>query len=305
MWMMAGWITTASCVQTKNNSQMTYRTLTPEQEYVIIHKGTERPFSGEYDDHWDEGTYHCRRCDALLYRSTEKFDAGCGWPAFDDEIPGAVHRIPDADGRRTEIVCAACKGHLGHIFTGERLTATNTRHCVNSLSMIFKTKDTMEQIQETAIFAAGCFWGVEHHFMRKEGVLSTSVGYIGGHKDDPTYEEVCSGTSGHAEAIKVLFDPRQVSFRELAILYFEIHDFTQVNRQGPDIGEQYRTEVFYANEAQKGVTEELIAILKGKGYEVATRITPASRFWEAEPYHQRYYERTGNKPYCHIYRKVF
>ena len=121
---------------------LNYNILSKEEQYVIESKGTEPPFSGEYDDFFEIGTYVCRRCDTELYRSVDKFDGHCGWPAFDKEIPDSVNRLPDADGQRVEIVCANCEGHLGHVFTGERFTETNTRHCVNSLSMKFVKLET-------------------------------------------------------------------------------------------------------------------------------------------------------------------
>jgi peptide methionine sulfoxide reductase msrA/msrB len=284
--------------------QMKLNELTPEEERVILNKGTEAPFTGKYYNSHENGTYLCKQCGAPLYQSDDKFDSECGWPSFDDEIPGAVKRLPDQDGIRTEIVCARCGAHLGHVFIGERLTPKNTRHCVNSISMNFvPAKKTAET--DTAIFAGGCFWGVEYYFKKAKGVTSTNVGYIGGHKDNPLYEDVCSHTTGHIEAVEVVFDPSQTHYENLAKLFFEIHDFTQIDRQGPDIGEQYRSVVFYRNGEQKKTAEKLIKILSDKGYKVATQLVPAGTFWKAEEYHQDYYEKTGKRPYCLVHTKRF
>ena len=284
--------------------KMKYNKLTKEEERVIINKGTELPFTGKYYNHKEDGTYTCKRCDTPLYRSDDKFDSHCGWPSFDDEIPGAVKRVPDADGHRTEIICTNCGAHLGHIFIGEGFTEKNTRHCVNSISLNFTPAETKMENQ-TAYFAGGCFWGVEYFFQKVEGVISTTVGYMGGHKDNPTYEEVCRGTTGHIETMKVVFDPVKTTYEKLAKLFFEIHDPTQVNRQGPDIGEQYRSEIFYTNYEQKKTAEKLIKTLKDKGYNVATKLSKADKFWEAENYHQDYYKNNGKQPYCHAYTKRF
>lgn len=283
---------------------MKYNKLTPEEERVIVNKGTERPFTGMYTNHKEMGTYLCKRCDAPLYRSEDKFDSGCGWPSFDDEIPGAVKRLPDKDGIRTEIVCGNCGGHLGHVFLGEGFTDKNVRHCVNSISLNFTTGESQDPT-ETAYFAGGCFWGVEYFFRKAEGVVSTRVGYMGGRTDNPTYRDVCSGTTGHAEALEVVFDPSKTSFEALARLFFETHDPTQVNRQGPDIGDQYRSAIFYANEDQKKTAKKLIALLEAKGYNVATQLSKAGAFWEAEEYHQDYYFNNGKQPYCHAYSERF
>ncbi len=288
--------------------KMKYNELTKEEEYVILHKGTERPFTGKYYKHDVKGTYTCKRYDAPLYRSDDKFDAHCGWPSFDDEIPGAVKRVPDADGIRTEIICNNCGAHLGHVFLGEGFTDKNTRHCVNSISLNFipsEQEAKTEQHVQRAYFAGGCFWGVEHLFKDVKGVVSTDVGYMGGHTSNPTYNEVCSGTTGHAETMEVVFDPAKTNFETLAKLFFEIHDPTQVDRQGPDIGDQYRSAVFYTNEEQKKTAEKLVKILEDKGLYVATEITEADDFWLAENYHQDYYQKTGKRPYCHVYKKRF
>lgn len=294
--------------------------LSPEEARVIVGKGTEAPYSGKYVTTKEAGTYHCRQCNAPLYHSDTKFDSNCGWPSFDAEIPGAVLRVPDADGQRTEIVCANCKGHLGHVFEGERFTAKNTRHCVNSISMVFvpaaQTKaDAAATPQATpaaqattnearAIFAGGCFWGVEDAFEKLDGVKSVISGYTGGKGANPTYEQVSTGRTGHAEAVEIRYDPQKVSYEQLARLFFEIHDPTQMNRQGPDVGTQYRSAIFYSNEAEKGIVEGLIDQLRTKGWDVVTELAPASVFYPAEDYHQDFTSRTGRGG-CHFTVKRF
>ena len=288
------------------NKIMKFNKLTPEEERIIINKGTERPFTGEYYKTTTPGIYVCKRCDAPLYKSTDKFESECGWPSFDDEIPGAVKQIPDADGMRTEIVCVNCGAHLGHVFKGEHLTQKNTRHCVNSISLKFISQsEKSEQNRETAVFASGCFWGTEYQMQKLPGVISTTVGYTGGHVENPTYEQVCSGKTGHVEAVEVIFDPAKVTYEEVTKRYFETHDPTQTDGQGPDIGSQYLSVIFYENEQQKQAAEKLIKILESKGYKVATKLRKAEKFWKAENYHQDYYINKGTTPYCHIYKKLF
>ena len=284
--------------------EMKYNELNSAEERVIVHRGTERPFSGKYYQNKENGTYICKRCGAPLYRSEDKFDAHCGWPSFDDEIPGAIKRVPDADGRRTEIICNNCGAHLGHVFTGEKMTGKDIRHCVNSISLNFIPAQEKVQTKK-AYFAGGCFWGTEYLFQNAEGVISSRVGYMGGRKQDPTYREVCGGSTGHTEAIEVVYDPAETTYEKLARLFFEIHDPTQVNRQGPDIGEQYRSAIFYLDKEQKQTAEKLIGILGKKGYEIATELTPAGTFWEAEEYHQDYYQNRGGSLYCHTKKEIF
>ena len=282
------------------------RSLTSFEKWVIVDKGTEPAFSGKYDKLFEEGTYICKRCGAPLYRSSDKFDAGCGWPSFDDEIPGAVTRTPDPDGFRTEISCSNCGAHLGHVFLNEGLTPKNTRNCVNSVSLLFIPRNnTMQVSSDTAYFAGGCFWGVEYYLDPAPGVISAVSGYMGGDLKNPSYRDVSSHNSGHAETVRVIFDPSLTSYEERARLFFEIHDPTQVNRQGPDVGDQYRSEIFYTRPSQKMTAEKLISILEMKGYRVATKVYPASTFWTAEQYHQDYYSRNGGTPYCHARVKRF
>ncbi len=276
------------------------RLLTPFEFSVIKEKGTEYAFSGEYFDHHEDGTYLCKNCGTPLFSSSDKFDSGCGWPSFDDQIEGAVKEIKDADGVRTEIVCANCNAHLGHVFRGEGYTKNNTRHCVNSISVEFAPAQVEKRL-EKAVFASGCFWGTEYMFEKLDGVASAVSGYTGGNKDKPTYREVSTGETGHAEAVEVFFDPDVISYEELVIYFFNTHDPTQINRQGPDFGSQYRSGVFYLTENQKKTAEKIVKQLEDKGYKVATEITKAGRFWKAEEYHQDYYRKTGGEPYCHVF----
>jgi peptide methionine sulfoxide reductase msrA/msrB len=296
----------------EEEKQMQNNNLTPEEEYIIVQKGTEPPYSGKYLNNKEPGTYVCRRCGSPLYRSSDKFDSHCGWPSFDDEIPGAVKRSPDPDGHRTEITCANCGAHLGHVFTGEGLTDKNIRHCVNSISLVFvptaKTDPNdpnNKSAAQKAYFAGGCFWGVEYWLKSAPGVISVRSGYMGGQTKKPTYKQVCTGKTGHAETVEVVFDPDKTTYEDLAKLFFEIHDPTQRNRQGPDVGYQYRSAIFYADQQQKETANRLIKLLKEKGLNVATSVEQAKEFWPAEDYHQNYYEKNGGTPYCHLRTKRF
>jgi peptide methionine sulfoxide reductase msrA/msrB len=291
--------------ETYSQEKLQYYDLTKAESYVVNNKGTESPFTGIYTNHKEKGTYICKKCGAALYYSSYKFESDCGWPSFDNEIKGAVKRFADADGMRTEIECANCGAHLGHVFTGERLTAKNVRHCVNSVSLDFVPAQLEAGRYGTAIFAGGCFWGVEYFLQKAPGVISVTSGYTGGKVKNPTYKEVCTGNTGHAEAVKIVYDPDKTSYEKLLKLFLEIHDPTQVGRQGPDIGDQYRSEIFYMNDDQKNIAEKDLKILKSKGLKIATILTKASEFYPAEAYHQDYYFNNGKVPYCHAYTKRF
>lgn len=278
--------------------------LTPEVKRIVISKGTEYCYSGIYNDFTKNGTYLCRNCGLALFRSKDKFKSSSGWPSFDREIENNVNKIQDSDKVRTELLCNKCEAHLGHAFYGEGYTKLNTRYCINSLALDFVDSETVTDTEE-AIVTAGCFWGVEHLFIRLNGVLKTEVGYIGGFVDDPNYKLVCETNTGHVEALRIVYDPHIVKYTEIIQYFFEIHDFSQANGQGGDIGDQYLSKIFWFNNEQFVQATNIINLLENKGHKVATKLEPVKSFWAAEDYHQKYYIKTGGEPYCHIRKKIF
>lgn len=277
--------------------------LSPEEKKVIIDKWIEHPGVGEYDNFFQDWTYICRQCHTPLYRSRDKFDAHCWWPAFDDAIPWAVKWTTDEDGYRTEITCAVCWWHLGHVFIGEQETDTNVRHCVNSLSMKFIKEIIDESDRDAAVFAGGCFWCLEAVFQRLKWVIEVQNGFSGWTLDFPSYEQVARMNTGHAEVVRIIFDPTVISYEQLLEVFFTMHNPTTLYRQWPDEWPEYRSAVFYNSVEQKEIVEQVIK----KATEerrwpdpIVTQLEPLEKFWLADWSHQDYYNQNKDKFYCQV-----
>jgi peptide methionine sulfoxide reductase msrA/msrB len=287
--------------------------LSPEDAKVILNAGTEPAFCGNLLDNKKDGTYACKLCGLPLFSSEHKFNSGTGWPSF--FAPYATDHIKyvkdTAYGMvRVEILCNRCDGHLGHVFDDGPKDKTGLRYCLNSASMDFFEKGTPLPLApiatKTAYFAGGCFWGIEHRYQETPGVVNAVSGYMGGNVTKPTYKQVCNEETGHAEVVKIEYNPAQTTYRQLLERFFKLHDPTQLNRQGPDVGSQYRSAIFAVDQAQldeaKAFIAEQASNPRFKGRPIVTLVESAAtegpaKFWIAEDYHQDYNERTGHQCY--------
>ena len=261
--------------------------LNSKEKQILKNKGTEAPFTGEYNEHFEPGIFICRACENPLYESNTKFNSGCGWPSFDDELEGAIVRNEDLSGGRSriEICCSRCNGHLGHLFNGEQITEKNTRHCVNSLSIKFILHNHLE----TATFGAGCFWDIEKIFRKTRGVYLANSGYMGGGTLSPTYKEVGIADTNHTEVVNIHFNPKVISYINLLDIFWKSHNPTTSSQQGTDGRAQSRSVIFYYSDLQKASAEKSIKEVKDNySNPIITQIIAKDIFYRAEEYHQNY-----------------
>lgn len=282
--------------------------LTDEQFYVLRQKGTEAPFSGKLLMNKEKGIYKCAACGNELFTDEMKFDSHCGWPSFDKEISGGkiiTHEDNSHGMQRTEIVCGKCGGHLGHLFN-DGPTETGMRYCVNSVSLEFVNEKEVQSAKkeiDTITLGGGCYWCVEAVYEMLKGVESVTSGFSGGKVVNPSYKEVCAGTTGHAEVVQITYNTKETSLEEILKVFFTVHDPTTLNRQGADVGTQYRSVIFYNNEEQRKLAKSIIEELnKEKVYDhpIVTQVEPFNKFYAADLEHQNYYQQNKEQGYCRM-----
>lgn len=283
------------------------RLLTPEQYRILRRKGTERPFTGAYWNHHASGTYRCAGCGQELFDSRDKYDSGTGWPSFARPVDAAAVATQEdrsAGMVRTEVVCSLCGGHLGHVFE-DGPPPSGRRFCINSAGLAFRpardgaAETASPSAERSLLFGAGCFWCAQAAFERVSGVLDAVSGYSGGSEANPSYRDVCTGRTGHAEVVRVTYDPARVSLRMLLEVFWAIHDPTSLNRQGADTGTQYRSVVFYEADDQAAEILASREELQGRlPKPIVTEIRRAGPFYPAEEEHQDYFRKHPDAPYC-------
>lgn len=303
--------------------------LTPEQYACTQEEGTERPFHNKYWDNKEPGIYVDLVSGEALFSSTDKYDSGSGWPSFTKPLEkNNVTTKTDKQmfAERTEVRSKNADSHLGHVFDDGPKDKGGLRYCINSAALRFVPVNEMEKegygsflhlfktaagdakakvTQETAILAGGCFWGMEDIIRKIPGVIETEVGYTGGAIKNAGYDLVKTGATGHAESVRVVFDPNKLSYEKLLEWFFRMHDPTTKNQQGNDKGTQYRSAIFYTNEKQKDAAEVAIVKLEKNGKwkrPIVTEIIKASDFYKGEDYHQDYLQKNPGGYTCHFLR---
>lgn len=298
--------------------------LTPQQYSCSQDDGTEPPFQNKYWNNKEDGIYVDVVSGEPLFSSLDKYDSGSGWPSFTKPLQIKTLNLKKdlkLGVERTEVRSSTADSHLGHVFDDGPKDQGGLRYCINSASLNFIPLDQLKAHNlgshlfsfaarkgwETATLAGGCFWGVEELLRNHPGVIETMVGYTGGKADAPNYNLVKLGTSGHAEAVHILFDPKKLKYEDLLLFFYKLHDPTTLNQQGNDMGSQYRSAIFYESDAQKATAEKVKERVSKSGVwkkPIVTEITKASTFWSAEDYHQKYLAKNPSGYTCHFVRKI-
>jgi peptide methionine sulfoxide reductase msrA/msrB len=273
--------------------------LTPEQYRVTRQHGTEKPFSGEYCEIYSPGIYNCVCCGTELFDSTQKFNSLSGWPSFTEPVQQNVmkYRSDRSFGmQRIEVLCSVCDAHLGHVFP-DGPPPSGLRFCINSVSLKKQEADALE----TATVGSGCFWCTEAVFNELDGVADVVSGYAGGKTENPSYKQVTTGDTGHAEVVQLRFDPKKISYADLLRIFFVTHNPTTLNRQGADVGTQYRSIILYHNDAQQQTAREIINEMQ-EYYDkpLVTELAPYTAFYKAEAAHQNFYRDNPDQAYCQV-----